>query len=191
MLKELMTKNRSCRCFKPTPAVELKQLEEIIDIARLSASGGNLQPLKYVLCCDAETNEKVYPTLRWAGYLKNWNGPAESERPTGYIVILRDNEITSNSIIDHGLAIQAMSLAATEMGLGSCIVGSIDRDRVREIFDISRRYEILLVLSLGTPGETSVIETAENGEIQYWRDDQNVHHVPKRSLDDVIIGWKQ
>ena len=112
----------------------------------------------------------------------------ESEAPTGYIVFLRDNEITSNFIIDHGLAVQTIMLAATEKGLGSCIVGSIKRKQLREDLELPSAYEIMIVLALGVPAEESVMEKAVDGDIHYWRDDAGKMHVPKRSLDEIIIN---
>lgn len=190
-LHELVTKARSYRRFKQDPAVELRQLEALADLARLTPSGGNLQPLKLAICCQPAMNTQIFNTLRWAGYLRDWDGPGEGEQPTGYIVICRDNEITTNTIIDHGIAVQTMVLGAAEMGLGCCIMGTIDRAALRESLDLSRRYEILLVLALGTPGEEITLDQAGDGDIKYWRDAKGVHHVPKRPLDEILLTWKQ
>lgn len=187
MFAELVRKTRSFRRFDQSTPVNRQTLEELIDLARLSSSGGNLQPLKYKISCDPETNAKIYDCLKWAGYLKEWDGPEENERPTAYIVILRDNEVTTNFIIDHGIALQTMKLAAVERGLGGCVVGTINRATLREVLDISSRYEILIVLALGKPVEEVVLEDATDGDIRYWRDDKGVHHVPKRSLSEVLL----
>jgi nitroreductase len=187
MLAELVTKTRSCRRFDQAHPIARKVLEEMVDIARLTASGGNLQPLKYKLVCDPETNAQVFASLKWAGYLSDWNGPSETERPTAYIVIARDNEVTTNLIIDHGIAAQTMMLAAAEKGLGSCIIGSIDRARLKADLGVPANCEILLVLALGKPAEKIVLEVAQKGEIRYWRDPAGVHHVPKRPLEEVIL----
>jgi nitroreductase len=120
--------------------------------------------------------------------LKDWNGPVEGERPSAYIIILCDTDISSSAGVDHGIAAQSILLGATEMGLGGCIIGSIKRDRLREALDIPARYEILLVLAPGKPKEKVVLETAgDNGDIKYWRDSEGIHHVPKRPLDDIIL----
>jgi nitroreductase len=120
--------------------------------------------------------------------LKDWNGPVEGERPSAYIIILCDTDISSSAGVDHGIAAQSILLGATEMGLGGCIIGSIKRDRLREALDIPARYEILLVLAPGKPKEKVVLETAgDNGDIKYWRDSEGIHHVPKRHLDDIIL----
>jgi nitroreductase len=189
MIRDLILKNRSYRRFYKETAIEIQTLRELVDLARLSASGGNLQPLKYILSCDAEKNALIFPHLAWAGYLKDWHGPCEGEMPSAYIIILGDTEISQSFGCDHGIAAQSIRLGATEKGLGGCIIGSVQREGLRKALDIPARYEILLVLALGMPGETVVIETVESaGDIRYWRDDEGVHHVPKRLLDDIIVG---
>jgi nitroreductase len=188
MLKDLITKNRSIRRFHQEVAVDRATLRELVDLARLSASGSNRQPLKFVLSADAETNARIFPCLRWAGYLKDWSGPAEGERPAAYIVILGDTEINMRFGVDHGIAAQSIMLGATERGLNGCMIASIDRPALREALDIPARYEILLVLALGQAGETVVVDpVGADGDIKYWRDDDGVHHVPKRALDDLIL----
>jgi len=188
MLAELVARNRSYRRFDPKTPVPESTLRELVDLARQIPSGGNLQPLKYRLSASPETNGKIFPCLKWAGYLREWHGPAENERPTAYIIVLRDNEITTNFIIDHGLAAQTIKLAAVERGLGGCIVGTIDRVNLRNALEIPNRYEILIVIALGKPTEKVVIDEARNGDIRYWRDDKGVHHVPKRALDEIILA---
>lgn len=188
MFSDLVKKNRSYRRFKQTPALSRKDLEDLVEVARISSSGGNIQPLAYYLSSEPSTAEKIFGTLHWAGYLTDWSGPEKNERPTSYIVILRNNELTTNFTIDHGIAAENIRLSAAERGFGSCIIGSIDRKKLREVLELPNIYEILLVVALGAPGETVQLETAANGDIKYWRDDKGVHHVPKRALKDVIIN---
>jgi len=148
-----------------------------------------VQPLKYVLTCDAETNAAVFAHLAWAGSLKDWPGPAEGERPTAYITILGDTEISKAFGVDYGIAAQSILLGATEKGLGGCMIGSIKRDALRKTLGIPERYDILLVIALGKPGETVVLDTVgPDGDAKYFRDADSVHHVPKRALDDIIVG---
>lgn len=188
MIKDLVLKNRSYRRFHQDEAVKSETLLELIDLARLSASGANLQPLKYILSWVAEKNAQIFPHLAWAGYLKDWDGPVESERPSAYIIILGDTEISKTFGVDHGIAAQSILLGAVEKGLGGCIIGSIKRDSLRDALGIPNRYEILLVLALGRPKETVVlVTTGEDVDIRYWRDREGVHHVPKRQLDDIIL----
>ncbi len=189
MIEDLIRKTRSCRRFHQEEAVSEETLKGLVDLARLSASAGNLQPLKYILSADPEKNDKIFSCLAWAAYLKDWPGPAEGERPSAYIVVLGDSEISINCWCDHGIAAQSIMLGATERGLGGCIVGSIDRNRLRELLGIPERFEILLVLAIGKPKEEIVLEEIpEDGSIKYWRDDDGVHHVPKRRLEDIILA---
>ncbi len=188
MLKELIRKNRSYRRFKQHVAVEETTLRELVDLARLSASGSNMQPLKFILSNEPEKNASIFETLGWAGYLKDWPGPAEGERPAAYIVILGDTEISKSFGVNHGIAAQSIMLGATEKGLGGCMLGSVKRDALREALHIPARYDILLVLALGKPNETVVIDSVgPDGDIKYWRDEGGIHHVPKRALEDLIL----
>jgi nitroreductase len=175
MIKDIILKNRSYRRF-------------FQNLARLSASAANLQPLKYMLSSTPEKNALIFSHLRWAGYLKNWPGPEESERPSAYIIILGDTKISKDFGCDHGIAAQNILLGAAEKGLGGCIIGSIDRKNLRKAFEIPTRYEILLVIAIGKPKEKVVIDIAkDNKNIKYWRDKNKSHHVPKRRLEDIII----
>jgi len=189
MIKELIAKNRSYRRFFEETTIEYDTLRELVDLARLSASAANLQPLKYILSCEPRKNARIFRNLAWAGYLKDWPGPSEGERPSAYIVIVADRQIAFSVDCDHGIAAQSILLGAAERGLGGCIIASVQKDRLRQELDIPDRYEILLVLALGKPAESVVIEQAgRDGEIKYWRDKEGTHHVPKRSLDEIIIG---
>jgi nitroreductase len=189
MLRDLIVKNRSYRRFFQEQATGIDTLRELVDLARLSASAGNLQPLKYILSCTPEKNAQIFPHLAWAGYLKDWSGPSEGERPAAYIIILGDKGVSKSFGCDYGIAAQSILLGATEKGLGGCMIASIKRKQLRKVLDIPSCYEILLVLALGKPKETVVIETVgPDRDIKYWRDSEDIHHVPKRPLDDVIIG---
>jgi nitroreductase len=192
MLKDLVQQNRSCRRFYQDIPIEREKLRELVDLARLSASGANRQPLKYVLSCEPQENALIFPCLSWAGQLRDWPGPSEGERPSAYIVIVGDTEISGNFFCDHGIAAQSIMLGAREGGLGGCIHGmegyAEGSRKLRQALNIPSRYEILLVLSLGKPKEKAVIEEASSGDsTNYWRDGDGVHHVPKRRLDDIIV----
>lgn len=189
MIKELITKNRSYRRFKSSRIILRNELEDMVDCARLSASGANMQSLKYFLSCDTETNNKIFPYLAWAGYLVNWTGPVEDERPTGYIIILGDTTINKNFGCDHGIAAQSIMLAATEKKLGGCIIASIRKDELKKVLNLPEHLEILLVLALGETAEEVIIEDVNQVHgIKYWRDEDGKHHVPKRKLNDLIIN---
>ena len=189
MIRNLIIENRTCRRFYQEVAIERKTLRELVDLARLSASAANRQPLKYILSCDPQKNALIFSCLGWAGALKDWPGPPEGERPSAYTIILGDTEIGHAFGCDHGIAAQSIFLGAREKGLGGCMHGSVKRDKLRKALSIPPRYEILLVLSLGKPKEKVVLETiGPDGAFNYWRGSDNVHHVPKRRLDDIIIG---
>ena len=189
MIRDLILKNRSYRRFQESAAIDLQTLRELVDLARLSASASNRQPLKYTLSCEPRKNALIFPHLAWAGYLKDWAGPAEGERPSAYIVILGDTAITREFYCDHGIAAQSILLGATERGLGGCMIASVQRNKLRAALQIPERFDILLVLAIGKPKERIVLETVgPAGDIKYWRDADAVHHVPKRALDDIIIA---
>lgn len=189
MLRDLIISNRSYRRFYQDVAVGEATLRELIDLARLSASASNRQPLKYIISCDPAKNAQIFSTLSWARLLKDWGGPAEGERPAAYIVVLGDKEISQSFYYDAGIACQSILLGAREKGLGGCLLGSVNRVALRQALGIAERYEILLVIALGKPKETVVIEpVGPNGDTTYYRDRDGVHHVPKRSLDEIIIG---
>ncbi|KAB2953346.1 nitroreductase family protein [Heliorestis acidaminivorans] len=190
-IKALINANRSYRRFQENHVIERETLKELIDLARLSPSAANLQPLKYIISSNQEKNELIFPHLAWAGYLKEWIGPVEGERPSAYVIVLRDRQVTPKPFpvpldCDHGIAVQSILLGAVEKGLGGCIIGALQRDKLAEALAIPEQYEILLVIALGKPIEEIVIEPLQ-GDIKYWRDDQKVHHVPKRNLKDIIL----
>jgi len=189
MIRELVLKNRSYRRFHQEVAIDRETLRELVDLARCSASAANRQPLKYILSCEPEKNALIFKHLSWAAALKDWPGPAEGERPSAYIIILGDTEISKSFGVDPGIAAQNILLGAVERGLGGCMLGAIQRDGLRQDLNIPARYEILLVVALGRPKEKVVLETVgPDGDTSYWRDSDGVHHVPKRALDDIIIS---
>lgn len=191
MFKDLVLKNRSYRRFYQDAPVDMITLRELVSLARTVASPNNIQPLKYMLACEPDICAGIFGTLAWAGYLKDWPGPAEGERPTAYIVILGDTMITRNFAVDEGIAAQTILLAAAEKGLGGCMIGSIQREPLRALLNIPAQYEIVLVVALGKPKETVIIdEVGPDGDIKYWRDAAGGHHVPKRALADIIIAEK-
>lgn len=188
MIKDLVYKNRSYRRFHQDVPIELETLHQLVDLARHSASGANKQSLKYILSCDNRTNELIFKRLAWAAALKDWPGPKQGERPSAYVVLLGDTSIHTDFFCDHGIACQSMLLGAVEQGLGGCILGSINRDKLREDLNIEERFTILLVLALGKPKEEVRIEyIASGGDTTYWRDEAGIHHVPKRPLGEIIL----
>ncbi len=190
MLRELVLHTRAYRRFWEDVPVSHETLIELVDLARLTASAGNRQPLRYVLSATAERNAQIFATLGWAGYLTDWPGPEENERPTAYIIVLTESDTPQTLILgtDLGIASQTILLAASERGLGGCIFHSVKRERLANALGIPEGYDILQVIALGKPKEKVLIEEIPaGGDIKYWRDAEDVHHVPKRKLEDVIL----
>lgn len=188
MIKDLIQKNRSYRRFYEDVPVGHSTLRDLIDLARLSASSANLQPLKYVISFEPDKNALIFPHLRWAGYLADWPGPVENERPPAYIIILGDLSVTKTFGCDHGIAAQSILLGAVEKGLGGCIISNIDRPGLKKALNLTDGFEILLAIALGKPKEkVTVVPLGPEGDVRYWRDSAKTHHVPKRRLDDIIL----
>jgi len=188
MIADLVRKNRSCRRFNQNHPVDIETLKELVNLARLSASTANLQPLNYLLSNHPKRNEEIFSCLAWAGYLKDWPGPKEGERPSAYIIALGDTTIVKDFGCDLGIAGQSILLCAREMGLAGCMIGSIKREKLRGIYQIPDHYKILLVIALGKPKEQVVIDdVGPEGSIKYWRDEQGIHHVPKKRLSNIIL----
>ncbi len=187
MMQELVTRSRSYRRFQQDRPLGREVLTSLIELARLTPSASNKQPLKYILSSEPEKNALIFGCLSWAGYLKDWPGPAEGERPAGYILILGDDDIATTVACDHGITAQTIMLGAAEIGVSGCIIGTINRERLRRDLSVPPRYHLLLAVALGYPGERVVIEEMKGGDCRYWRDESGVHHVPKRRLSDIIL----
>ena len=188
MIEDLIRKNRCCRRFYQYQKISVTDLEDFINLARLSASAGNLQPLKYIISCDQEKNKEVFSCLKWVAYLEDWDHPKDGEQPPAYIIVIGDNEKAKDMGYDCGIACQSILLGAREKGMAGCIIGTVSRKNLRNFLNLNERYKILLVLAIGKPKEDVMIENVTSDEdIKYWRDAKGVHHVPKRSLKDIIL----
>lgn len=189
-LLELVKKNRSYRRFDGNYEIAKETLIELITLARLAASGRNAQPLKYYVNCSPAKNDLIFSTLEWAGYLKDWKGPVKEEQPSAYIVVLLDKSIADGCYCDEGIAMENILLGAVEKGLGGCIIGSIHKKELARHLKLPAHLEILNVVALGKPVEQVVLtEVGENGDIKYYRDEAEVHYVPKRSLQELIVDF--
>ena len=189
-LHDIVLKNRSYRRFAEAERISQSTLTTLVDLARQTPSGANKQPLKYALVSSREMCASIYPFLGWAGYLPEWSGPESGERPAAYIVVLGDTELVAapeDMHIDVGIAAQTIMLGAAEHGLGGCMMGAINRERIRSVLAIPSTLHIHLVLALGRPVEEVKLVSMSNGCVKYWRDDSAVHHVPKRALHDIIV----
>lgn len=178
---------RSYRRFDSSKSISREELISFVECARNVPSAGNKQPLKYIIVSEKAEMDRIFPYLLWAGYLKDWPGPEESERPQGYIVMLADKDISIDADTDAGIAGYAMMLAAHEKGIGSCMLGALKRAKLYGALGISPiEYDIPLVLAFGYPAERIVLEQAED-DIKYYRTSDQVHHVPKRPIEEVVI----
>jgi len=187
--KDLVKENRSCRRFDNSHKIDEKILRELVDLARNCASASNNQPLKYIICRDEQKSEEIFSCLGWAAALKEWKGPVKEERPSAYIVIMGDHNISDKFWCDHGIAAQTMLLGARVMGLAGCMFGAINIKKLKTFLNIDDHLEVKLVVALGKPVEIIQIdELNKDGDIKYWRDENLVHHVPKRKLENIIIG---
>jgi len=186
----LVRSSRTVRRFKQAEAVDAATLDWLVDLTRFCPSAGNFQPLKFVVANDPAMCGRIYATLAWAAYLKDWPGPDEGERPSAYVVLLHDKRVAEKVDWDHGIMAQTIMLGAASKGLGGCILASVDRKSLGEILELPEHLSILLVLALGAPKENVVVEDVDEptdrGAIRYWRDDAQVHHVPKRTLNQLI-----
>jgi nitroreductase len=184
MIYEKIKSRRTIRKYVQKDVPE-EVLLKCVGAARLSPSGANRQPLKYIIVNDQVLLKEVFSTLSWAGYLPDYK-PSEEEMPRAYIVILLDKSLRKNPGHDAGIAAMSISMVAYDEGLGSCILGSVDRRKLREILNVPEGLDIVLVVALGYPAENPVVDEVKGGDIKYWLDENGVLHVPKRDLKDIV-----
>lgn len=191
MLKDLVLKNRSYRGYDETREVTREELRDLVEHARLTPSSVNKQALKYYLACDREETNRIQPLTAWAKALKK-EVPYEGHYPRAFIVICQDTAISpalEAYLKDVGIVAQTMLLRSVELGLGGCMIGSFQKDALHQTLQLPESIRPLLVLAIGKPDETIVIEDVNaQGDITYYRDEQDVHHVPKRTVDELIIN---
>ena len=147
MFKNLVYKNRTIRRFDGSYIVSKEILEELVDLARMTPSSMNLQPLKYYITNSKKTNELIYKHLIWAGCQVEGEGSGSAELPTAHIIVLRDTDITKHASCDHGIAAQTIMLGATEKGLGGCMHSGFKKAELQALLNIPEKYQILFVLS--------------------------------------------
>lgn len=189
MLEELIEKCRSYRSFDEKVPVTDTEIKRMLENARRTPSAVNLQPLRYRICTGKEDCKKVLALTKWAGKL-SIKMPPDGHAPTAFIIMCVDKTVVPSAEKagrDIGIAAEVILLSAVEEGLGGCMIGAFDKAGVSEALSIDERYEPALVIALGKPDETIILEDAENGKTDYYRDGDNIHHVPKRKLGDIII----
>lgn len=187
MIEKLIKLNRTYRRFYQNHKISDDNLLKLVNYARLTGSAANLQPLKYYISNNDENNSQIFSKIAWAGYLSDWAGPEEGEKPSSYIVILGDTKISKQRSVDVGIAAQSIMLGAVEMELGGCMFGAIKRDELKSLLGFDEHLEIELVIALGKPKEQIILEDVESNNVKYWRDENQVHHVPKRKIEEIII----
>lgn len=182
-----MERDRSVRRFDESNPLRSKEVGEIIALTKYCASAANRQPLRYYIVTAPEILEQIYPLLRWAGYLAEWDGPQKGERPTAIVVQVLDTNISKDCMCDDGLHLQAITLGATTKGIGGCIIKSFNAPKLIKVLSIPSHLKPLYVLALGYPAEKVVVEPVENDDIKYWRSADGIHHVPKRDFQPLKV----
>lgn len=188
LLTSLLEADRSVRRFDASRKISARTLTELVGLARLCASGRNLQPLRYRLVADAAECDALFPALAWAGYYKDWAGPAEAERPAAYLVQCLDTELSRDCLCDDGLQLQAITLGAAAKGISGCIIKAFNRAALVEALRLPPRYEPRYVLALGYAAEkTRIVALGPDGDYRYYRDAADTQCVPKRSVSELIL----
>lgn len=186
--KDLVAKARSYRRFKEDLPVGADLLTDIVDTARLVPSVRNAQPLRYAVSASKGMNERIFPHLQWAAALKDWPGPMEGERPTGYIIIGCASAVVKISRTDLGIAAQTVQLGLADQGIACCMLANINAEVIHELIGFPDDISVMLVIAVGYPGETVLLEPLPaDGNPSYWHDTEGRHHVPKRALKDILL----
>lgn len=190
-VKELAKASRSFRGYDHSYKFTKEQLLELVDCVRYAPSSVNRQPLKFYLSWEEEEVARIQSTTGWAKGLPDTKLPHPGKEPTAFIVICLDTRIDDNQpryMRDIGIDAQMILLAAAEQGLGGCMIGSFQAGKLREYLKLSEHLTPLLVVALGKPDEEIRLVEIENGEdVGYYRDENDVHYVPKRKLSDIVL----
>lgn len=185
-LENLIQTSRATRRFQKDALVTLDDLKELINIARITSSAKNMQPIKYIIVTQKEQVQKLTSTAAWAAHLKEWD-QSEDERPSAFIIMLNDTSIDGFPMFDAGVSFEAISLGAKAKGLSICPMASIDKDICKELFDIPKGLEIMIGIAVGIGAENIKLVDTKDGDTNYYREADQTHCVPKRSLEEVII----
>ena len=184
-LYDLIQSRRSIRQFKAEP-ISQDVLKNIVNAGRLAPSAANRQPLEFIIVQKEDIRSRIFPCLKWAGYIAPEGNPKPGQEPQSYIVILVNTEVREKGFEwDSGAAIENMILAAWEKGIGSCWIISVDKEKVKALLEVPAKYQIDSVIALGYPAEAPVIEDMKDS-VKYWKDEEDRLHVPKRKLEDVL-----
>ena len=186
MFLDLVKKNRSYRRFNAEERIPYDKLVGFVEAARYTPSACNFQNIRFAIVTEEELSDKVFGTLRFANYLKDWKGPAVNERPVAYIVLMTAKPFDTLLAIDFGICAQTILLAAVSEGYGGCIFRGFDRETLTDHM-AKDGYSAELVIALGAPSEVVKLVDAKDNDIKYYRDEDSVHYVPKRPLDELIL----
>lgn len=185
--KELVKSNRTCRRYDGRP-VSRQELLDLVDLVRYAPCGKNKQALRFDLVADEESKAKVFENIFWAGYLKDWPGPVEGERPGGYILLFEDSNYGRCMTDDVGIAAQTIALGARAEGKAVCIFGAYKEKEIKEALGLGDNLKLVLLIAVGYPLEEVVIDDVHEGDdIKYYRDQDQVHHVPKIVTEDLLV----
>ncbi len=190
-IREAVEKNRSYRGFDPSVPMTRAQLGSLVELARLSGSAANKQPLKYFLSCEEPTNGRILKELHWAAMLPQLKLPLPGKEPVAYIVICVDSTILQNPAAcakDVGIVAQSMLLGAVEMGFGGCMLGAFNAQTLASELELDGAYIPNLVIALGKPAEDIELVDANGSDTAYYRDEAGTHFVPKRTMDTLILN---
>ena len=187
--KQLVDKSRSHREFDGSVRIPHDMIEKWILNASHCPSAMNMQALKYRIVDEENEVASLLPLTRWGTALPDRKLPPVGHGPSAFIVLCHDNSITPLKpifMIDVGICAQTIMLSAAEDGFGGCMIGSASADAVKELLSLGEELDTVLVLGLGMPED--VVRLVEfSGSTKYYRDAENVHFVPKRSLEEIII----
>lgn len=186
-LKNLIEEARTTRRFKKDSSVNFEDLREILDLARITSSAKNMQPIKYILVTKKEEVIKLSLTAKWAAHLKDWE-QSEDERPSAFLLMLNDRMIDGFPMFDAGASFTAISLAAKAKGLATCPMASIDKELCKELFVIPDNLDVMIGIAVGVGVENVKLTDAKNNDTNYYRLEDKTHLVPKRTLEEIIVG---
>ena len=186
---QFVSEARTCRRFVQDMRISQDDLNWLMECVSRVSCARNAQVLRYMLVSSPEKCAEMFVHMRWAGALKDWDGPAEGERPTAYIAILSPKESTTHMHMDVGIAAQTIQLAAHTRGIGCCMHASFERQACMELLRVPDDMQIALILTLGmAKEERRLASMPANGDFVYWRDAQGVHHVPKRTVSELTLA---
>ena len=186
MLKDLVLRNRSYQKLQADHLVPIETLKLLVDLARVTPSSKNRQPIEYILVAGKDETDFVFNQLSWAKHLKNWAGPEKAERPPAYIIMLLDTMLNEQALIDAGISAQTILLGAVEKGLGGCIIRTVNRNELQQFYQLPQHLDIIQVIAIGKPQQVVKLTSVQvDGKTEYFEDNL-IHFVPKRSLEEII-----